>query len=438
MDVCESQQALLKLRAVQTPRPPLVSAKKNNAVTPRPSRMREVSSRYRSPSPVTPSGSQRCSSPNLTRKTPASSHLLPKRAQSSERRRPSTPTSPPSPSTPVHESSVNVQLSSKRIAGSRLQESLWPSTMRSLSVSFQSDTISIPVSKKEKPITSVSDRTLRPTSNVAHKQVETPAIRKPTPERKRSPLKGKNASDQSENSKPVDSLHSRLIDQHRWPNRIGGKVSSNVSNRSDEFTDKAIRTTHTSVPGSGSSPRKLCSSNEVSKPLQKSSSDTAKLLMLLENGKKGSEVKSADDSSLQVVRPHKFVSATSSDKIGLATPAVRPQSLPTPGSRPPSPSKTLLISSSSSRGLSPSQSKPSTPSRGVSPSRIRPTNSSDQSNSSISVLSFIADFKRGKKGAAHIEDAHQLRLLYNRYLQWRFANARAEAVLYIRKETMEV
>ncbi|KAF7806546.1 AUGMIN subunit 8-like [Senna tora] len=434
MDVCESQQALRKHRAVETPRPPLV---KNNAVTPRRSRTREVSSRYKSPSPAIPSSSQRCSSPNLTRTTLASSQLLPKRAQSAERRRPSTPPSPPSPSTPVQESSVDVPLSSRRTAGSRMQESLWPSTMRSLSVSFQSDTISVPVSKKEKPTTSVSDRTLRPNSNVAHKQVETPTIRKPTPERKRSPLKGKNASDQSENSKPVDSLHSRKIDQHRWPSRIGGKVSSNGLNRSVEFTDKAIRTLHTAVPGTGSSPRRLSLSNEVSKPLQKSSSDTARLSMLLESGKIGSEVKSVDDSSLQVVRPRKFVSASSSDKIGLATPAVRSQSLPTSGLRPPSPSKTSVLSSSSSRVPSPSRSRPSTPLRGVSPSRIRPTNSSSESNSSASVLSFIADFKKGKKGVAQIEDAHQLRLLYNRYLQWRFANARAEAVLYIQNATVE-
>jgi len=54
------------------------------------------------------------------------------------------------------------------------------------------------------------------------------------------------------------------------------------------------------------------------------------------------------------------------------------------------------------------------------------------------VLSFIADFKMGKKGTSYIEDAHQLRLLYNRYSQWRFANARAEAVLYLQNAIVEV
>ncbi|KAI9117512.1 hypothetical protein K1719_011678 [Acacia pycnantha] len=433
MDVCESEPEFPRHRAVDTRKPPLVSAKKNNAVTHR--------TRYSSPSPATSSSSsRRCSSPNLTRTTTTttqSSQLLHKRAQSAERRRPSTPLrpstpSPPSPSTPVHESSVNVQISSKRMTCNRLLESLWPSRMRSLSVSFQSDTISIPVSKKEKPSVSNSDRTLRPTSNVAHKQVEAPTIRKPSPERKRSPLKGKNASNHTENSKPVDSSHSRLIDQHRWPSRIGGKESSNVVHSSVESADKAIRI----LP---SSPRKLSSSNETSKPFQKSSRDISRLFMLPENSKLGSKVKPVDDdSSLLVVSPQKFVSASSSDKIGLLARPVRSQSLPTPGLRPRSPSTTLVLSSSSSRGLSPSRSRPLTPpSKGASPSRLRPTNISSQSNSSISVLSFIADFKRGKKGAAHIEDAHQLRLLYNRYLQWRFANARAEAVLYIQNATVE-
>lgn len=474
MDVYESEQALRKHRAVETPRRPLVSAEKNNAIPTRRSATREVSSRYKSPSPAAPpSGPRRCPSPNLTRTTPASSKVLSKRAHSAERKRPATP-SPPSPSTPVHDSSVDVHLSSRRVADSRLPESLWPSTMRSLSVSFQSDSISIPVSKKEKPVTSASDRTLRPTSNVAHKQVETSNVRKPTPERKRSPPKGKNVSDQSENSKPVDDLHSRLIDQHRWPSRTGGKLSSNALNRSVDHADKIIRTSNTSFTGTGvpslrrlslsdeaskplqlsshrrlslpnetskplqvSSLRRLSLSDEASKPLQKPSTDAARLSLLVESGRIGSRVKSIDDSS-RVLRTQKSVPATPSDKTGLAIAGVRSLSLSSMGSRLPSPSKTSVLSSSSSRGVSPARSRPSTPpSRGVSPSRIRPINSSSQSNNPISVLSFIADFKKGKKGAAYIEDAHQLRLLYNRYLQWRLVNARAEDVLYIQNATVE-
>jgi len=266
---------------------------------------------------------------------------------------------------------------------------------------------------------------------VAHKQAETPTTRKPTPERKRSPLRGRDASDQSENSKPADSLSSRLLDHHRWPSRIGGKVLSNSLN-----TTLDCAALNTSVPGTGvSSLRRLSTSDKSCKPLQRSSSDAVRLLSLVGSGRIGSGMRSVDDCSPRELRPHK--SATSPT---LAFAGVRSQSLSTPGSRVSSPSKTSVLSSSSSRGVSPSRSRPSTPpSRGgVSPSRIRPTNSSIGSNNSISVLSFIADFKMGKKGTSYIEDAHQLRLLYNRYSQWRFANARAEAVLYLQNAIVEV
>ncbi|KAI6680503.1 hypothetical protein NL676_034384 [Syzygium grande] len=374
MDLCESRPAILKHTTVETPRPPLVPAERNNAAaaaTVRRLRAREVSSRFKSPTTSTPSV-RRCPSPSLTRTARTPSQLAPKRAQSAERNRPSTPASPsrpstpsrpsaPSrPSTPVHDSSVDTQLAPRKVSSGRLPEGLWPSTMRSLSVSFQSDSISIPVAKKEKSVSSTpSDRTLRPTSNGVHKQSETPTmVRKPTPERKRSPLKGKHLPDQSENSKPVDCINARLIDQHRWPSRTGGKVSLNASNSSSDLPEKITR--------------------------------------------------------------------------------VRSQSLPIPGSRLPSPSRTSITSSSVSRGASPSRTRPSTPpSRGISPSRIRPSNVSTQSSSSTSVLSFIVDFRKGKKSAGFIEDAHQLRLMHNRNLQWRFANARAEAVLHDQKALAE-
>ncbi|XP_015892270.1 AUGMIN subunit 8 [Ziziphus jujuba] len=444
MDVIGSERAFRKHTAVETPRPPLVPAEKNNALTTRRPRTREVSSRYMSPSratPSTPPSPRRCPSPNLTRTVPTSSHSAPKRAQSVDRKRPSTPPSPQSPSTPVQDSSVDINLTSRRTSTGRLPDSLWPSTMRSLSVSFQSDTISIPVSKKEKPVSNaLSDRTLRPSSNVAHKQVETPTVtRKPTPERKRSPLKGKNAPDQSENSKPVDGLHTRLIDQHRWPSRIGGKVSSNALTRSMDCVDKTVRNLATPVTGTGlSSLRRLSTSDVMVKPLQKTLSDSSRLLSLEDGGRAGFGTNSVDNS-LHASGPHKLISTGVPDRLACTTSAVRShQSIPSTGLRHPSPIKTSSVSSPVSRGVSPSRSRPSTPpSRGVSPSRPRPSTSSSQSSNSNSVLSFIADFKKGKKGTGYIEDAHQLRLLYNRYLQWRFANAQAEAVLYVQKVTAE-
>ncbi|KAJ6345740.1 hypothetical protein OIU78_008405 [Salix suchowensis] len=88
--------------------------------------------------------------------------------------------------------------------------------------------------------------------------------------------------------------------------------------------------------------------------------------------------------------------------------------------RPASPSK-LWTSSASS------------PSRGMSsPSRVR-----SMSSSSPSILSFSVDLRRGKMGEDRIVDAHMLRLLYNRYLQWRFVNARADATFMVQRLNAE-
>ncbi|KAE8687892.1 QWRF motif-containing protein 8 [Hibiscus syriacus] len=447
MDICESERRLKKLAAVDTARSPLVPAEKNNAsLTTRQPRTREVSSRYKSPSPATPFGSRRCPSP-ITRTTSTPSQLVKNRAVSAERKRPSTPSSPRSLSTPVQDSSVGVQISPRRLSTGRTPESLWPSTMRSLSVSFQSDTISIPVSKKQKqkPVSNVSlDRTLRPSSNVAHRQQsEKSALsRKPTPERKKSPLKGKNAPDQSENAKPVEGLPGRIRDQPRWPSRNHGKLSSNSLNRSVDLGDiKIVKSLSTPVPEIGlSSLKRMAISDSLSISLKKSANDSANLLSLDEIGQVGPEVIPIDDKSLRVSGPARLLSASSLDKMTLTTYAHKSQSLSAPGSRPQTPNRTSV-----SRGASPSRARPFTPPprgdsatpRGVSPSRMRTSTITSQSHSLTSVLSFIADFKRGRKGASYIEDAHQLRLLYNRHLQWRFANARAEAVLYIQKITVE-
>lgn len=238
MDVCESARVFrTHTVVVATPRQRLVPAEKNNEVITRsPSR-----SKNNSPSPSSLSGPRRCPSPSITRTVSTSSQLVLKRAQSAERKRPSTPPSPPSPGTPIHGSPADVQLLSKRMIGGRA-ESLWPSTMRSLSVSFQSDTISIPVCKKEKPVlSSASDRTLRPSSNFPSKQAETQTVaRKPTPERKKSPLRGKNGHDQSENFKPVDGSRTQFVDHQRWPSRVGAKASSNSLSYNVDPTSKRV------------------------------------------------------------------------------------------------------------------------------------------------------------------------------------------------------
>ncbi|XP_038998940.1 AUGMIN subunit 8-like isoform X2 [Hibiscus syriacus] len=360
MDVCKPEQRLHKLAAADSTRPPLVSAEKNNGpLTTRHSRTREVSSRHKSPTPSTPSGPRRCPSPTPSRTTPAPSPGLQKRAVSAERKRPTTPPPFQITSTPVHDSSTAAPISSRRLSTGRIPDSLWPSTMRNLSVPFQSDTLS-PVSKKEKekPVSNVSlDRTLRPSSNVTHiQQSET----SPSPERKGSHLEGKNASDQSENAKPVDGLPSRLIDHHRWPGRIGGKLSSNSQNKSVDQGGKIVKNLSTPNLELVSSLKRMPVSDSSGKPLLKSSNDAGRLISIDDIGRVGFEATSIDDKPRRASFPASILSASSVDKIKLTT----------SGSQSQSPRKTSV-----SRGISPHRPRPSTKtargasltSRGVSP-----------------------------------------------------------------------
>ncbi|KAI3790398.1 hypothetical protein L2E82_03402 [Cichorium intybus] len=311
---------------------------------------KEVTSRYKSPTP------RRCPSPNTTRTVTTPPISTFNRAISAERRRPGTPKLPSYPSTPVHDTIINIE---------QVTRKAFPSPMRSLSVSFQSDTFSMPTSKREKPPPqALSDRTLKSSSNVSQKP-----SRKPTPERKRSPLKGKNVIDQSENSKPMEGLHSKLVDQHRWPSR----TSSNF---------------------------------KASKPLEKSTSDPARVLSSFANKGRLEHDNLRRMSNLVSSRSQSFPGAT------LNKPLVLGSKSESPSRRPASPSR-----------------RPASPLRSCSPLR-----QSCDSNK-VSVLTFIADIKKGKRVVDQIEDAHYLRLLHNRQIQWRFVNASTEASLKSQKVT---
>lgn len=62
-----------------------------------------------------------------------------------------------------------------------------------------------------------------------------------------------------------------------------------------------------------------------------------------------------------------------------------------------------------------------------------------QGNVQYSILSFgVAEARRVKKGESRIEEAHSLRLLYNRYLQWRCVNAQADAAISVQRVNTEV
>ncbi|KAE8661007.1 putative LOB domain-containing protein 38 [Hibiscus syriacus] len=91
--------------------------------------------------------------------------------------------------------------------------------------------------------------------------------------------------------------------------------------------------------------------------------------------------------------------------------------------RPASPSKLWIPSAS-------------TPSRGLSSARVRNAAGDQMIDNSINTPlnpSFSIDIQIGKNGEDQIVDAHVSRLLYNRYLQWRFTNAKADATFMTQK-----
>ncbi|XP_050363890.1 QWRF motif-containing protein 2 [Argentina anserina] len=448
-------------------------------------RGRQVSSKYMSttpsPSPSSStstttsssSSSRRCPSPLLSRSMNSSPapNSVPKRAQSADRRRPGTPHTRPDP-----------RLSNAGSEASAATRLLVTST-RSLSVSFQGEAFSLPISK-------------------AKAAAAAAPARKPTPERRRSTPVRRDA-DQVENSRPGD--------QHRWPARTRqpGHPNPNLS-RSVELSSvsngvgsgvvaRALLQVDESSRGSrsrSSFDRRLSldlghlggnadvlrasqhnpdASNESSVPSDPTASDTDSVSSGSTSGVQDSNgaAKSRGGGGGGAAVPRgiavsaRFWQETNSrlrrlqdpgsplatspvSRTGSAGKYIQskkfnvdnnnnavssPRTLASPvrgASRPASPGK-LWTSSSMS------------PSRGsASPSRVRNSfggpgqlSSGYGPASTPSFLSFSIDTRRGKKGEDRIVDAYMLRLLYNRHQQWRFVNARADATYMVQRVNAE-
>lgn len=346
---------------------------------------------------------------------------------------------------------------------SAAQKLLFAST-RSLSVSFQGESFSYQVSKA-KPAPSPSVR--RGTTSERRKV----AAATPTPAR----------GDQSENLKPTE--------QQRWPARLR---QSNCVNRSLDYNDEKR-----SGSGSGGNVvRALQNSMYDDDGRLNTASSNAEFLKAREpvvevNSAIGSEsqsdhVASSDSESVSsgstTPGAHDGVGQGQRGTRGFVVPArfwqetknrsQRPTESGHPISRTPAAVKALAVSklvpprksidspvssprvvnskgqSSPIRGefrpASPSRavtSVASSPLRGMSPSRVRslvPGTPRSNLNTVPSILSFAADIRRGKAGENKILDAHVLRLLYNRLLQWQFVNARADAANSAQKLNAEV
>ncbi|KAD4888601.1 hypothetical protein E3N88_20674 [Mikania micrantha] len=427
-------------------RAPLVpSEADNNGVLPRRPKSRDVSSRYLSStasssssiattmtstsfsgsfssSTTTSSSNSMCtprrrfpsplvSSTNLM--TPAST-VSNKRAQSSERRRPGTPR--------VGEMSETAKM-------------LTTMPGRSLSVSFQGPSFAIPVSKASKPPPTGSSNGSRP---------GTPERRAVTPVRK--------------------SGNPNSIDQKRWParSRQGSFMTSSVDFKNENLKlsgsgtgmATAVRALKKSMIGETKLKANKPEITEIKKSIDKlfSESDQSDLAISdaesVSSGCTLGNIRGATPRAIVV--PARFRQETANRLRRVQTEPVSPQlsgnNKPVTGNRYLKDGPAL-----SPRGLSPSPVRgavrPASPSKSVllppslSPSRAMssPTRarSAIGANGNLgnthSILSFAAETRRRKAGDNAITDAHVLRLLHNKHLQWRFANARANATMLVQR-----
>ncbi|KAI4366477.1 hypothetical protein MLD38_022350 [Melastoma candidum] len=469
--------------ARKSARPPLLSADPDNvAATParRPKAGKVVSSRYLSSSTsTTTSGSsssasssvgvspmKRCPSPSpsVTRTGlgNAATPLI-KRSQSAERRRPGTPHL----GTPVGRDSGD----RKTTGAQRMLASA-----KSLSVSFQGESYSVPVDKvktvAEKPMSVV---TARPTSGGG--------VRRGTPERSR------NATAVTRRTS-ADSLKVAMEQKHRWPGRSAMSMSVDFGN-STILNRSVVRDLRNSMTAT----EVKVDDGRTDKPNIRNDLQFKKEADCCDNGSSeiarnrisatefvGSDGESVSSGSISSAKESTGNVPGVMNCIGDAIHGVRGievlaryrQEEKSRLARPPSPMAALSkfpstpkklstkgpvsdspVSSpkgylSSRRQASPlrgagrpasptkfgSFSVPS-PTRGLSPSRVRNISEGSVVSSTPSMLSFAAEARRGRMGESRIFDAHALRLLHNRLLQWRFVNARADDALFAQRFNAE-
>lgn len=414
----------INTKRAQTPTPrrtPLLPSESDNALAPpRRPKAREVTSRYMSSSTSSSSSvsspPRRYNSPLVTKtvnstrpkQTPTPTPSA-KRCQSAERRRQETP----------RPNGTDAPTAQKMLFNS----------VRSLSVSFQSESFPIRTAKPPPP--------------------PPQSVRKSTPERRKvattpTPTRGgaNGNSDHAENA--------RLLDRNRWPAKL--QQNGNCVNRNSECADSAARSLQNLMAD-------VRASNESalrSESYKINGSEFQNELDTVPSSDNESVTSGSSSSEGQLQRgcrgivvPERFwqehnnrlrrQTETPSSRIGNKGPVTT-----NPSPRLLVPKKLALdCSVSSPRGVvnnrllqgSPIRSavRPASPSRGVSPSRVQNgvvgSGLSSRFGSEPSVLSFAVDVPRGKVGENRIVDAHLLRLFHNRLLQWRFVNARADAAL---------
>ncbi|KAL4278866.1 hypothetical protein GQ457_03G040990 [Hibiscus cannabinus] len=409
-------------------RPPLLPSDPDNAIAPRRQKFREVTSRYLS----TPSSSsnsstastKRCPSPFVSTSTTPS---VIKRSQSVERRQ--AVTSRP-------KNYMNLRSSDGNNNGelSAAQKLLFTST-RSLSSSFQGDSFSYQFTKA------------KPAPSPSAGRKGTPEKRKPTtititPGRGTGQTGNSNTERLPAVFRKSNSM-TRSVDCTDERKRLNGSVSSNVVRALQNSMIETRDSTGVTVVGSEAQFDPMASDTEsVSSGSAGAPESSCNGYGDVRRGPRGiivparflqetnSRLRRADPVSPISKKNTVHSKILAPDKFGIDSPLSSPKCVVNSRGQ-------LSPIRGSVRPSSPSKLGVSSPLRGMSPSRVRSGAGSNLVNTP-SILSFAGDvLKMGKIGENKALDAHLLRLLHNRLLQWRFANARTDAALSSQTSNVE-
>ncbi|KAK3121818.1 hypothetical protein QOZ80_8BG0661310 [Eleusine coracana subsp. coracana] len=398
------------------PRRPLVPSEKGNAAASPASfcrRREQAASRFK---PAAAAATRRSTSPSPARAASAALDGAPScnnRARSADRARPTSPApSPPQLKLKPSSSSPTASRPASPARDAAAPEPRGTSAKQQTANGLRSE--STPVKKIDRLVRGL------PSSEAAK------ASKLQAPERKRSPARRNGAGNQNqcENARPPESsspAKKRVgVEQHRWPAMATGRQGSAAPAPATTSNAGNAGRRSSSASSAGRSPMARTTTRpSEGKCLRSPSSEMAKRAAMRRSRREGHD---SDEASSQ----------TTSE-----------------GSRSASRSTSVPILHRSSSSSSPSKSKvvsaaatsPTSKATCQSPSRIRPSASCRSKCASSSaaqpVFNYIVDARKGKKAANQVENVHQLRLLDNRYLQWRFVNAISESTLSFRRNNAE-
>ncbi|XP_078430356.1 QWRF motif-containing protein 2-like [Wolffia australiana] len=399
-------------------RPPLNPSEKDNTAALRRPRAKEVTSRYLSPSCSTTSSSssssaragatstcsssssssssfRRCPSPLPSSRpsTPSGSArpTPPKRAQSVDRPRPTTPRSDLGRA--GHETSAAKALCT---------------TTRSLSVSFQGGSFFYQTSKAK----TTPQRKTRQDGDGSENSRPADHLRWPAARSKPSVPLSRSldfSSERRESMVPTALLLQRsvMLDDGRRASIDVGEFSA--SSDTESVSSGSNSGAHDSCPRARTAPRGV---------------GTAPARFWQDNGGKARRL---TELGFPIAAQLQRISSSASKLYpGRKLPGEARPSSPVTGS---SPLRRPVQPSSPSRNSSPLRMRSGGPGQGL--------GTGGQPSIAPSMIDFASDLGRTRKGELRVEEAHLLRLLHNRHLQWLYINARASSSLSAQKLTAE-